>query len=74
MENETLLAVEKALHENIRAPSLKIFKKQTLFDSKKNPIFEFDGIIMCGDTTFLIESKHNMLDVSITLFIFMNFP
>jgi hypothetical protein len=35
MEKETLLAIEKALRENIRAPSLKIFNKQILLDSKK---------------------------------------
>ncbi|RGB42107.1 hypothetical protein C1646_593503, partial [Rhizophagus diaphanus] len=59
MENETLLAVETALCENLQAP-LRIFNKRILFDLKRNPIFEIDGIIICGDTVFLIESKHNM--------------
>ncbi|RIA88341.1 hypothetical protein C1645_826514 [Glomus cerebriforme] len=46
MEKETLQVVEKALCEKIPAPSLKIFNKQILFDSKKNTIMEFDGIII----------------------------
>ncbi|EXX68160.1 hypothetical protein RirG_107550 [Rhizophagus irregularis DAOM 197198w] len=36
MEKKTLLAIEKALHENIWTPFLKIFNKQILLDSKKN--------------------------------------
>ncbi|RIA88512.1 hypothetical protein C1645_826242 [Glomus cerebriforme] len=69
MEKETLQAVEKALCENMLASSLKIFNKQILFDSKKNPIMEFDGIIIC-DSEFpeklkiAIESDQEFLELS----------
>ncbi|RIB16366.1 hypothetical protein C2G38_1970473 [Gigaspora rosea] len=59
MEEETLLAVQNALIEKINGPTT-IFPKRVMFDQEGKPLMEWDGILVCEDSVFLCEAKHNM--------------
>jgi len=63
MEDETLLAVKTFLDERVKSP-VEIFSDRIMYKNK-NPLMEWDGILVCGNKVFLIEEKHKMTDVCI---------
>ncbi|CAI2176233.1 10196_t:CDS:2 [Funneliformis geosporum] len=60
MEDESLLAVKTFLHEMIKS-HVEIFPERIMFKNK-NPLMEWDGILVCNNKVFLIEEKHQMTD------------
>ncbi|CAG8573416.1 952_t:CDS:2 [Paraglomus brasilianum] len=60
IEDETLLAVKNFVNEMFKLP-VEIFPSRTMYKNK-NPIMEWDGIIVCDNKVFLLESKHKMTE------------
>ncbi|CAG8458463.1 11162_t:CDS:2 [Paraglomus brasilianum] len=58
IEDETLLAVKNFVNERFKLP-VEIFPIRTMYKNN-NPIMEWDGIIVCDNKVFLLESKHKM--------------
>ncbi|CAH1765822.1 10728_t:CDS:2 [Entrophospora sp. SA101] len=59
MEEETLLAIQNAPTEKIKAP-IKKFPNRIMNNQEGKPLVEWNGILMYSDKGFLCEEKHNM--------------
>ena len=71
IEDEMLLAVTNFVNEMYKLP-IKIFPTRTMYKNK-NPIMEWDRIIVCDNKVFLLESEHEMTKVCKKLLTIMNF-
>ena len=58
MESETLLSMKAFLKEKFQA--LPINLSTDFFDEKGRQIQEWDGVLLSGDTLYLLEAKHSM--------------
>ena len=63
MEDKTTLAVRDFVSERFKLP-VEIFPTRTMYNDK-DAIMEWDGIVICENKVFLLESKHNMTEVCI---------
>jgi len=63
IEDEMLLAVTNFVNEMFKLP-IEIFPTRTMYKNK-NPIMEWDRIIVCDNKVFLLESEHEMTKVCI---------
>jgi hypothetical protein len=58
MEAETLLSMKSYLMEKLLASSIDF--PTDIYDSTGKQIQEWDGILLSGDTLYLLEAKHSM--------------
>ena len=58
MDAETLLSMKTYLMEKLLASSIDL--PTDLYDSKGTQIQEWDGVLLSGDTLFLLDAKHSM--------------
>jgi LysM repeat protein len=58
MEAETLLSMKTFLMEKLLASSIDL--PTDIYDSTGKQIQEWDGILLSGDTLYLLEAKHSM--------------
>ena len=58
MEAETLLSMKTYLMEKLLASSIDL--PTDIYDSTGKQIQEWDGILLSGDTLYLLEAKHSM--------------
>ena len=58
MEAETLLSMKTYLMEKLLASSINL--PTDIYDSKGEQIQEWDGVLLSGDTLYLLEAKHSM--------------
>ena len=58
MEAETLLSMKTYLMEKLLASSIDL--PTDIYDSKGRQIQEWDGVLLAGDTLYLLEAKHSM--------------
>jgi hypothetical protein len=59
IEDETLLAVKSFLNKKFNS-SVETFPREMY--KNKNTIMEWDGVLTCNNTTFLLECKHKMTE------------
>ncbi|KAJ2987396.1 hypothetical protein HDV02_006220 [Globomyces sp. JEL0801] len=58
MEAETLLSMKTYLMEKLLASSIDL--PTDIYDSKGKQIQEWDGVLLSGDTLYLLEAKHSI--------------
>jgi hypothetical protein len=58
MEAETLLSMKTHLMENLLASPIDL--PTDIYDLNGNQIQEWDGVLLSGDTLYLLEAKHSM--------------
>jgi hypothetical protein len=58
MEAETLLSMKTYLMEKLLAASIDL--PTDIYDSEGTQIQEWDGVLLSGDTLYLLEAKHSM--------------